>query len=69
MLRSSLLTTEETTSFLVSCLAATLALVVVLATLGAVVVWPPPSQLPWVLGSEEWDAALASGLPLLRSDL
>jgi L-amino acid N-acyltransferase YncA len=28
----------------------------------------PPAGLPSVLGLEEWDAALASGLPLLRSD-
>jgi phosphinothricin acetyltransferase len=28
----------------------------------------PPTDLPSVLGSEGWDAALASGLPLLRSD-
>jgi L-amino acid N-acyltransferase YncA len=28
----------------------------------------PPADLPSVLGSEGWDAALASGLPLLRSD-
>ena len=28
----------------------------------------PPSDLPSVLGSEGWDATLASGLPLLRSD-
>jgi phosphinothricin acetyltransferase len=28
----------------------------------------PPAGLPAVLGLEEWDAALASGLPLLRSD-
>jgi L-amino acid N-acyltransferase YncA len=28
----------------------------------------PPAYLPAVLGSEEWDAALASGLSLLRSD-
>jgi L-amino acid N-acyltransferase YncA len=27
----------------------------------------PPADLPSVLGSEEWDAALAKGLPLLRS--
>jgi L-amino acid N-acyltransferase YncA len=27
-----------------------------------------PADLPSVLGSEGWDAALASGLPLLRSD-
>ena len=27
----------------------------------------PPAALPSVLGSEEWDAALAKGLPLLRS--
>ncbi len=27
----------------------------------------PPADLPSVLGSEEWDAALTSGLPLLRS--
>jgi L-amino acid N-acyltransferase YncA len=27
----------------------------------------PPSDLPSVLGSEGWDAALASGLPLLRN--
>ncbi len=29
----------------------------------------PPADLPSVLGSEEWDAALTRGLPLLRSDL
>jgi L-amino acid N-acyltransferase YncA len=28
----------------------------------------PPADLPSVLGSEGWEAALASGLPLLRSD-
>ena len=28
----------------------------------------PPADLPTVLGSEGWEAALASGLPLLRSD-
>lgn len=28
----------------------------------------PPADLPSVLGSEEWEAALASGLQLLRSD-
>lgn len=28
----------------------------------------PPADLPSVLGSEEWDAALTKGLPLLRSD-
>jgi L-amino acid N-acyltransferase YncA len=28
----------------------------------------PPANLPSVLGSEEWDAALKRGLPLLRSD-
>jgi L-amino acid N-acyltransferase YncA len=28
----------------------------------------PPADLPSVLGSEEWDAALTNGLPLLRSD-
>jgi L-amino acid N-acyltransferase YncA len=28
----------------------------------------PPADLPFVLGSEGWNAALASGLPLLRSD-
>jgi L-amino acid N-acyltransferase YncA len=28
----------------------------------------PPADLPSVLGSEEWDAALTRGLPLLRSD-
>ena len=28
----------------------------------------PPADLPSVLGAEGWDAALASGLPLLRSD-
>jgi L-amino acid N-acyltransferase YncA len=28
----------------------------------------PPADLPSVLGSEEWDAALAKGLPLLRCD-
>jgi L-amino acid N-acyltransferase YncA len=27
----------------------------------------PPADLPSVLGSEKWDAALAKGLPLLRS--
>ncbi|HEV3477166.1 MAG TPA: arsinothricin resistance N-acetyltransferase ArsN1 family B [Rubrobacteraceae bacterium] len=27
----------------------------------------PPADLPSVLASEEWDAAMASGLPLLRS--
>src|ERR671916_3326472 len=27
-----------------------------------------PADLPSVVGSEEWDGALASGLPLLRSD-
>ena len=27
----------------------------------------PPADLPSVLGSEEWDAALTNGLPLLRS--
>src|SRR3712207_3896262 len=27
----------------------------------------PPAYLPSVLGSEEWDAALAAGLPLLRN--
>ncbi len=27
----------------------------------------PPAGLPSVLGSEEWDAALANGVPLLRS--
>jgi phosphinothricin acetyltransferase len=29
----------------------------------------PPAELPSVVGSEEWDAALARGLPLLRSGL
>jgi L-amino acid N-acyltransferase YncA len=29
----------------------------------------PPTHLPSVAGSEEWDAALAKGLPLLRSGL
>jgi L-amino acid N-acyltransferase YncA len=29
----------------------------------------PPTDLPSVAGSEEWDAALAKGLPLLRSGL
>jgi L-amino acid N-acyltransferase YncA len=29
----------------------------------------PPADLPSVLGSEEWNAALTRGLPLLRSDL
>lgn len=28
----------------------------------------PPADLPSVLGSERWEAALASGLPLLQSD-
>ena len=28
----------------------------------------PPAYLPSVVGSEEWEAALRSGLPLLRSD-
>jgi L-amino acid N-acyltransferase YncA len=28
----------------------------------------PPADLPLVLGSEEWDAALRHGLPLLRGD-
>jgi L-amino acid N-acyltransferase YncA len=28
----------------------------------------PPAELPSVVGSEEWDAALRHGLPLLRSD-
>ena len=28
----------------------------------------PPADLPSVVGSEQWDAALANGLPLLRSD-
>ena len=28
----------------------------------------PPAGLPSVLGLDEWDAALTSGLPLLRSD-
>jgi L-amino acid N-acyltransferase YncA len=28
----------------------------------------PPADLPSVVGSEDWEAALASGLPLLRSD-
>jgi L-amino acid N-acyltransferase YncA len=28
----------------------------------------PPAELPLVLGSEEWEAALANGLSLLRSD-
>ena len=28
----------------------------------------PPADLPSVLGSKEWDAAMASGLPLLRSN-
>jgi L-amino acid N-acyltransferase YncA len=28
----------------------------------------PPADLPSVLGSEGWEVALASGLPLLRSD-
>jgi L-amino acid N-acyltransferase YncA len=28
----------------------------------------PPADLPSVLGSKEWDAAMTSGLPLLRSD-
>jgi L-amino acid N-acyltransferase YncA len=28
----------------------------------------PPAGLPSVVGTEEWEAALASGLPLLRSD-
>jgi L-amino acid N-acyltransferase YncA len=28
----------------------------------------PPADLPLVLGSEEWDAALRYGLPLLRGD-
>ena len=27
----------------------------------------PPTDLPSVLGSEEWEAALTKGLPLLRS--
>jgi phosphinothricin acetyltransferase len=27
----------------------------------------PPADLPSVVGSEEWDAALTNGLPLLRS--
>jgi L-amino acid N-acyltransferase YncA len=28
----------------------------------------PPADLPSMVGSEEWDAALTNGLPLLRSD-
>jgi hypothetical protein len=28
----------------------------------------PPADLPSALRSEEWDAALTKGLPLLRSD-
>jgi hypothetical protein len=28
----------------------------------------PPTDLPSVLGSEGWNAALAKGLPLLRSN-
>ena len=28
----------------------------------------PPAELPWVVGSEEWDAALTSGLSFLLSE-
>jgi hypothetical protein len=69
MLRSSLLTMEETTSFLVSCLAATLALVVVLVTFGAVVgvATALPAPLGAGLGGVGRGSGKRSAAPAKRS--